>query len=248
MLSYDFVSLDERNDFTAAVPWSGDLGSFECRLEEGQLLAVPQSHYSGTDSARQELEPHLRAWELAADMVHGLRISFRFSSARVVDRRPTAGSATLAVEALDAGAAFDEVKVTIGHSAYPAPPARPLVESPLVQALRRLVHDLRAGQRMLVIANLLLSGLEWEYRGKDRAAAAISVAPRILKKLGHLAVKNDPAERRKVEGLVAPLTEAEKHWIRAVLPELVLRTAEAAAGTQGPMLTMADLPPLTPSS
>jgi len=48
MLSYDFVSLDERNDFTATVPWSGDLGDFECRLEAGQLQAVPRAHYFDT--------------------------------------------------------------------------------------------------------------------------------------------------------------------------------------------------------
>ena len=63
-LSYDFVSLDERDDFTAAAPWSGDVGDFECRLEAAQLQAGPRRHYSDAATARRELEPYLRAWAL----------------------------------------------------------------------------------------------------------------------------------------------------------------------------------------
>lgn len=244
ILSYDFVSLDERNDFTATVPWSGDLGDFECRLEAGQLQAVPRAHYYDAASARQELEPHLRAWELVADMERGLPISFRFSGAEVVDRQPTPGSASVAAQLAEAGAAADSLTISVGHSAYPAPRPRPLALSPLVQELRGLVQDLRTGHRMLVIANLILSGLEFEYGGRTRAASAIGVSLLVLRTLGRLAARNDPAERRKVEGPIDPLTEAEKQWIQAVLPRLVLQVAEAAAGSQPSTLTMADLPPL----
>jgi hypothetical protein len=244
MISYDFVSLNERDDFTAAVPWSGVLDNFECRLDKGQLQAVPQKHYSDAVSARQELERHLREWELVADINLALHISFRFSGARVVDRRPIPGSVNVAVQAAEAAAGFDSVTVRIGHSAYPTPPVRSLVLSPLVQELRGLLHDLRTGQRMLVIANLILSGVEYEYGGKQRTSSMIAVSLPVLRTLGRLAAKNDPAERRKVEGPITPLIQDEKQWIQAVLPRLVLQVAEVAAGSQPPMLTMADFPPL----
>ena len=244
MISYDFVSLNERDDFTAAVPWSGVLGDFECRLDKGQLQAVPQKHYSDAVPARQALEGHLREWELVADISLALQISFRFSGARVVDRQPMPGSVNVAVQAVEAAASFESVSVTIGHSAYPSPPVRPLALSPLVQELRRLLHDLRTGQRVLVIANLILAGVEYEYGGKRRTSSAIAVSLPVLRTLGRLAAKNDPAERRKVEGPIAPLTQNEKQWIQAVLPRLVLQVAEVAAGSQPPVLTMADFPPL----
>lgn len=244
MLSYDFVSLDERNDFSAAVPWSGDLGYFDCRLEKGQFKAIPQRHYSDAASARQELEPHLRGWELVADIESGLRISFRFSGARIVDRQPVPGSVTVAAQAAEAVGSVESATIRVGHSAYPTPPPRPLALSPLVQELRGLLQDLRTGHRMLVIANLILSSVEFEYGGKKRAESAIAVSGPVLRTLGRLAARNDPAERRKVDGPIVPLTLAEKHWIEAVLPKLVLQVAEATAGSQPPMLTMADLPPL----
>lgn len=213
VLSYEFISLDENQDFTGAKPWSGLLDDFECRLEAGHLEAVPKKHFGIEAAARQEFEPHLRAWELQAELQDQLRVCFRFSSARLVDRQPTGGSVTVAVAAVEAGGAVDTATVTVGHSTYPAPPADPLAVSPLVKELLGWTRDLRAGQRMLVIAYLVLTRLEFEYGGRSAAASALQIEPLVLSMLGRLGVKNDPAERRKVKGAVDPLTETEKQWV-----------------------------------
>jgi hypothetical protein len=244
VLNYQFISIEENNDFTAATPWSGRLGDFECRLEAWSLEAIPNKHFASEASARQELEPHLRAWELWAELQDELRLSFRFSSARVVDRQPGAGSVTVAVAAAEAAGAVETATVIKGHSSYPAPSAGPLATSPLVSELLGWVRDLRAGHRMLVIAYLILTRLEFEYGDRRSAASALNVEPLVLSTLGRLSVKNDPAERRKVKGVANPLTEPEKQWIRAVLPRLALQAATAAAGAQPSRLTMADLPSL----
>jgi hypothetical protein len=76
---------------------------------------------------------------------------------------------------------------------------------------------------MLVPAYLLLTRLEFEYGGRDQAASALNVAAQIPRKLGELTAKNDPAERRKVNGPVTLLTEPKRQWLRAVIPRLVLR-------------------------
>jgi hypothetical protein len=177
-------------------------------------------------------------------MKGGLRIAFRFSGAKVVDRHLTPGSVCVAAQVAEAVGSVDSVTVRVGHSVYPAPPPRPLILSPLVQELRSLLQDLRAGHRLLVIANLILMGLEFEYGGKKKVESAINVSLHVLSTLGRLAARNDPAERRKVEGPIAPLTDAEKQWIKAVLPRLVLQAAGATAGALPSKLTMADLPPL----
>lgn len=90
----------------------------------------------------------------------------------------------------------------------------------------------------------MLTRLEFEYGGREAAAAPLNVQPQILRTLGRLSVKNDPVERRKVEGAPVPLTESEKEWIRAVLPKLVIQAARADSGDQPSKLTMADLPSL----
>ncbi len=244
MLNYEFISLQENHDFTNASPWSGRLGYFQCRLEGGRLETVPNKHFASEASARQELEPYLRAWELRAELQDELRVCFRFSSARVVERQPTDGSVAVAVAAAEAAGAAEAATVTIGHSAYPAPSAVPLAASSLVNELLGWVRDLRAGYRMLVVAYLVLTRLEFEYADRGSAGTALNAHPLVLSTLGKLSVKNDPAERRKVKGAIAPLTESEKKWIRAVLPRLVLQAATAVTGAQPSGLTMADLPPL----
>jgi hypothetical protein len=97
---------------------------------------------------------------------------------------------------------------------------------------------------MLVPAYLVLTRLEFEYGGRDQAAAALNVSPRVLRKLGELTTRNDPAERRKVKGSVNPLAEPERTWLFAVIPRLVLQVAEIEAGSTPPVLDMAALPPV----
>ena len=245
VLYYRFTSLNERHDFSRAAAWQGSLGGFDCHLADGQLEARPQAHYANTQSARDALDPHLRAWVLWSELKDQIRIKFEAGAARVVDGN------TSAVEA-EAGAASgvgiaNDATVKLGHSSYPPPSPRPLAASTLVQELLRWVRDLRERRLpMLVTANLFQTRLLFEYGGVDRAAAALNVTPQVLRKLGELSAKNDPDERRKVAGPVVRLTQAEHGWILAVLPRLTVQVAEIAAGSSPPRLTMADtaLPPL----
>jgi hypothetical protein len=141
----------------------------------------------------------------------------------------------------------NDATVRLGHGFYPAPSTKSLAMSPLVEELLGWVRELRERQqRMLVIAYLVLSRLEFEYLGypgrhkRDRVAGALNVARPVLDRLGKLAVKSDPAERRKVEGPPDSLTEEERQWLLAVLPKLTEQVAAVAAGSSPPQLTMAD--------
>lgn len=245
LLSYDFVLQDTHHDFGSSEPWAGQLGDFDCRLEKGRLQATPQQHYVDVEPAREDLEPYLHAWELDSELEHGLRFRFRFSSAKVVDRDPTPGSASVAAQGVATLTLVGGGKVQIGHSRYPAPPVQPVARSPLVDELMGWIWEMRTGHRLLVIAYLVLTRLEFEYGGRGEAASALNVTRSVLETLGRLGVKNDPTERRKVKGPISPLSPAEKEWIRAVLLRLVHQAAEVAAGAQPPAVTMADLPSLS---
>jgi hypothetical protein len=93
---------------------------------------------------------------------------------------------------------------------------------------------------MLIPADLFLTRLEAEHRGRAQAAAALNVSEPVLGKLGELAARNDPLHRRKVKGPPQPLTEAERRWLMAVLPRLTRHVAEIEAGSNPPQLNMAD--------
>jgi len=242
-LTYDLVPVDERYDFSSAVPWNGRLGSWECRLEAARLEAVPSEHYADEGAARQGLESHLRAWELSAELEQGVRFRFRFSVARVIDRQSIPGVVDLAATVVGKSGMTGQLTIVHRLSAYPPPSAKQLVSSALVEELLGWVRELREGRgRKLVIAYLVLTRLEYEFGGRKSAASTLRVSMRILDRLGELSEKNDPAERRKVKGPIASLSDAERRWIDAVVPKLVLQTA--AMGSQPSMLTMADLPPL----
>jgi hypothetical protein len=242
-LTYDLVPVEERYDFSSAAPWSGRLGSWECRLEAARLEAVPSEHYADEAAARQGLESHLRAWELSAELEQRVGFRFRFSVARVIDRQPIPGVVDLAATVVGESGMSGQPSIVHRLSAYPAPSAQQLVSSALVEELLGWVRELREGRgRKLVIAYLVLTRLEYEFGTRKSVASTLRVSMPILNRLAVLSVKNDPAERRKVKGPIASLSDAERRWIDAVVPKLVLQTATMES--QRSMLDMADLPPL----
>jgi hypothetical protein len=248
-LNYEFRSLEDRHDFSQAAAWEGDLGGFRCRLDQGTLEARPRAHYANVDSARHALERHLRAWELWSELNNIIRVEFLYKSAQVVDRQSTPDSVSVAVdaEAAEVVVVADDATVKLGHGEYPAPPSMDLVTSPLVEELLGWVRDLREGrQRMLVLTYLFFTRLKYEYNDEIHAAAALRVSRKVLVTLRKLAGNNDPSERRKVEGPIQRLTEAERGWITAALPRLTQQVAEIEAGSSPPKLNMGppDLPRL----
>jgi hypothetical protein len=248
-LNYEFRSLEDRHDFSQAAAWEGDLEDFHCRLDQGILEVRPRTNYTTTDAARQALEPHLHAWELWAELTNMIRVEFRYKSAQVVDRQATPDSVSVAAyaELAEALGVANDVTVKIGHGEYPLPPSKDLATSPLVEELLGWVRDLREGrQRILVLAYLFFTRLRYEYNGEVAAAAALKVSRNVLGALRKLAAKNDPSERRKVDGPIQRLTDAERGWITAALPRLTQQVAEIEAGSSPPKLNMGppDLPPL----
>jgi hypothetical protein len=240
-LNYEFRSLEDRHDFSQAIAWEGDLGHFRCRLHQGILEVRPQAQYTSVDAARQALERHLRAWELWSELNNSIRVEFRYKSAQVVDRQSTPDSVSVAAhpEVVEVVVVANDATVKLGHGEYPPPSPKQLATSPLVEELLGWVRDLREGrQRMLVLTYLFFTRLQYEYNGEVAAAAALKVSRKVLVTLRKLAAKNDPNERRKVEGPIQRLTEAERGWITAALPRLTQQVAEIEAGSSPPKLNM----------
>jgi hypothetical protein len=240
VLIYAFFSMDERHDFSRAAARDVNLGGFNCYLERGTLVARPEGHYPDVERAREALDPHLRAWELRAELEDAIRIEFRFDWAQ--------GAFGTQVALQSAVGVTDKLTVVEEHRSYPPPSPKALEASAVVEDLLGWVRDLRGRrQPMLVLAYLFLTRLEFDYDDRAEAAAALNVSQPVLNVLGRLSEKNDPDERRKVKRRrpVERLTEAERQWLLAALPRLALQVSEVeAAGSAPTQLTMRDLPSL----
>jgi hypothetical protein len=240
ILTYELAVLDDRHDFTRAGAWDGDVGGFKCHLEGGTLEARSKADFADVERAKEALDPHLRAWALRAELEDGIRMEFRFRSARGLH-----GTHLMVDSAIEVDEAL---AIRVGHGSYPAPSPKALAATPLVEDLLGWVRQLREGrQPMLVLVFLFLTRLEFDYKDRAEAAAGLNVSRPILNTLGRLSEKNDPEERRKVKRgqSVERLTEAERRWLLAALPRIALHVAEVeASGSRPPQLTMDDLPPL----
>jgi len=243
-LVYRFLSLDDRRDFSQAAAWEGDVGGFSCRLDGGELKARPQDHYPNPQLAREALEPYLRAWELWSELENAMRIQFKYGGARVVD--PTSGATTAELVADSITQSSGLANLNLGGDSYPRPSPKALATPPLVEELLGWVRELREGrQRMLVLAYLFFTRLTYEYGNEVRAAAKLNMSRKVLRTLRRLAAKNDPRHRRKIEGEIQPLSNAERFWITVALPRITRHVAEVAAGSNPPKLNMG--PPELPS-
>jgi hypothetical protein len=240
LLTYELVLLDDRHDFERASAWDGDIGGFTCHLEGGTLEARSKANFADVERAQEALDPHLRAWALQAELEDGIRMEFRFRSARGPRGTHVMVDSAIGVE--------EALAIRVGHGSYPAPSPKALAATPLVEDLLGWVRQLRERrQPMLVLVYLFLTRLEFDYKDRGEAAAGLSVSKPVLNTLGQLSEKNDPEERRKLKRgqPVEPLTAAERRWLLAALPRLALHVAEVEApGSTPAQLTMDDLPPL----
>ena len=243
-LTYDFEVLDNSHDFSNAEPMDVALPGFQCRLEGAKLRVTPLDHYSDVDEVQAVLEKRLEAWEVVAEIERDVRVKFWFVEGWVADRQPdpegAAGRGTVSTRLTLGGSG------TLVHSSYPAPPPDHFAASDLVQVLRRIYGDHRTrGQRLLVSAQLALTKLEHAFGGRKKAAKALGICSKVLRKLGELGNRHDPVRGRKFHGSPEPLIAEEVVWVNDVLRLLPRRAGEVASGAPDlPFVRLSDLPPL----
>ena len=101
-LSYVVIWLDANRRVSDDAPLvQVAVRGFDCQLRNGTLAAVPSDDYADVDSAKDALEPGLRAWEAYCEVVHGLPFRFRFAgpSIQTVDEHGVPGTAKVVAQA-----------------------------------------------------------------------------------------------------------------------------------------------------
>jgi hypothetical protein len=249
-LTYTVTWLDDRRRVSDDAPTiEAPIRGFDCRLVGGILTAVPGDDYADPDSAKDALEPGLRAWEAHSEIIEGLSFRFRSSgsSTVTVDEHGNPGPDRVAVMA-DIAWAVDALSVV--QDSFPEPNAAISVEGLITSSLRSRWRSMEAGHEPLTsCAYWLLTRIEREFGpSRKEAARKLQVDPKVLNQVGMLTSASDPDHGRKVGADKAKdhvLIGGEAGWLQAAGKLLIRRVLEYEAGIANlPILSMNDLPAL----
>lgn len=241
-----------------------ETSSFRLELADGLLSVQMKEHHPTVDSARQQVEPLLEAWELDSALTREhswLKFVFDPGGTRIVDRNPPPLPAghVQGVGACMVGRATASATGTVTppeFPAYPKPPAD-FASSPEIQVMVSRYERAIWGDefRLLAESYAILTLLEKSIGTKPLSRAELGKFLRadipVLSKLSELAsIRGNLNEARKFDHKVppTPLTSQENAWLRAALKKLIRRRGEIEHAPQSasslPQITMNDLPPL----
>lgn len=246
--------------------------AYRLRLENGVLTVEMREHHPTPESARERVEPLLKAWELSAGFMRDriwLKFVFEPEGTKIVDRHPlpsepgelrphTLGAFVRAEGTATAAIARRPLKE------YPKPPRGfEVPKSPkgvsdlevLFDRYQRAVWEDQS--QLLSVGYVCLSYLEGTTGLSGSAGARGEVVRRyrierpVLKKLGDLVSEHgniQEARKLDVGAKLTPLMEPERLWVQAAIKTLIRRKAEydhdPGRATSLPEITMSDLPPL----
>jgi hypothetical protein len=246
---------DEAISFDRPPPVERQTEAFHMRLADEVATFDMVEHHASEESARQSVEPFLRAWELDAALRSGRpEIGFVFQDSEIVDRDPPppgTGQVIYAKAAMAAAAALTATAhVTRGR--YPEPPQAFIVSPDVETMWHRYVGYLEGRERLADMAYACLTVLEGSAGSRDKAAGTYRISNSVLGTLGRLTTEiGDGETARKFNRLKErrPHTAAERAWIEAAVKALIRRAGEWVASPEvsRPQLTMNDLPKLASS-
>jgi len=225
-------------------PLDVELEGFRGRLSDGRLNLVAVAEWSHLEAAREALEPQLRAWELSALLERGAHVvEFRFAAGHLEEVTPDRRDATISVSGLGVSVGMASLQVVLGR--YPEPP-RAAGWNADVEAIARRYRAIVEGREPILAGGYaMLTALEVLAGDENRITEMFGISRRVLTRLGVITSRRgDMSTARKVQKDLQPLDPAEKAWLERVLPAIVRRVSQRAAGVVPTQLTLGDLPPL----
>jgi acyl-CoA synthetase (AMP-forming)/AMP-acid ligase II len=175
--------------FDQPPPVGRETEAFRVRLADDIVTFEMVEHHASEESARECVEPYLRAWELDAALRFGHpEISFEFRDADIIDRDPPppgTGQVICAKAAIAAAAALSAA-AHVSRARYPDPPEG-FVVSPDVETMwRRYVGYLERRERLADMGYACLTVLKGSARGRDKAAKRYAISETVLRRLAQL--------------------------------------------------------------
>ena len=223
-------------------------------MEAGTATIYPANHYPAAATAREAVEPMLRAWEIDRALANnGPVMTFQYRNGELVDRNPlpppAPGEAIKASFNIQLGDVMVNFKGQVKWPVveYPRPPET-FQYTPDVETLwNRYQGYLKGREPLLSMAYFCLTILESQApdgKGKrrSRAAAHYQIDDAVLDKLGELTARRGGPDTARKAGLWPSLTQTEEKWIEHAIRTVIRRVGEQAPDRTLDQITMADLP------
>lgn len=242
-------------DYSAAEPLEREEEAFTVHVRHEEVRFEMKHHYSSTNDAREALDEYIRAWEFEAGLRYGPdAFGLEFRKPEIEDRKPTPG--VISPDVLDVAVAV-EGHLTIGYSAYPAPPSTIKVTDDARSMYDRFVRSLAGNEPLASMAYFCLTVLKASVdqpsqkrrrrRDKKRPTAAdkYRIEERILSEISRLSSVKGGADARKANGTGSDFTAEDRRFLTEAVKKIIYRMAEAACGSETlSTIRLCDLPPL----
>jgi len=241
----------ESVSFDQAPPIEGTIEDIRYILRDGKLHIEPTDHFTTVDEARANVDPILEAWEIdIALRFRSPELSFRYETAKVIDRDPPPPESRQAVLVASLGEltlAGSAATLLVSRANYPTPP-QTFRTNPDVETLWMRYQGYRHSREPLPsMAYFCLTMLESIAVSRENAATAFKISPRVLRKMGQLtSERGGPFSARKYGAIKSgsPLSASEVQWLEEAVKVIIRRVGEAHAIDALPTITLNDLPPL----
>jgi hypothetical protein len=234
-------------DYAKADPLSRDMPGFTGRIENGRCEVTMKTHHATVETARAEVEPFLRAWEMTAALAFTPgELRFFYHQFKMIDRDPLGGRPIVPGSSTSVDIAIRISPTQIARSKYPDPPVQIARDATVDLMFERYCLYRWHRTTLADAVNYCITALVMSGGRRSGAARRFGVAKTVLNKAGELAGKKGGIEARKAQGAAATFTIAERQWLEEAIKRLILRAGEVAGNPSAsfPQITMVDLPPL----
>lgn len=256
-LIYD-IEHDRTVSYEGAAPIEIERPQFRLKVEDGRTRFELKEHYATEQKARAVVDAFIEQWEFEETLETGPgQFALRFEKSEIMDRNPTPGVLSVSAHPVSWKFTVSSATGTVSRR-YPKSPSEPKanIHDPDVETMHYRFTRYRKGHEELSsMAYFCLTMLEYKFRGNSREKAArhFCVATDVLNNIGRLtgdkAGKGGRGARKAVdgEGIPEDFSPGEKCFLEHAIKHLILQAARVAAPskTDLPIVTMADLPPLS---
>ena len=227
--------VSNQNDLTNEdlVAYDTDYAKF-C-LSKGILNAKLQDPTSSLEEARNNIDPVVRAWEFESEIRSGFPvIKFEFVPSIISD------SNSVKISTVDGWCDQEELDIRLRYP--PGPTIR--VTSYMENMWNRYSRSKSGiGESLQSAMYYSLTVIEDKFGSRKKAAVALNVDLKILRKIGELSsTKGNSATARKVSAANSSLTLVEKKWLNITIRNVLLQLGYIAANLSPPPVKMEDLP------
>ena len=213
-------------------------------LENDILTCELITHFPDIDSARELIEPFLRAWELDAALKNGSEyFNFVFKKAEIINSAPSPNNASIEIILQCPPLPNTRVSFHLTNPIFPNPPLG-FSTNPDVETLWFRYKMYQEGKEpLLSMAYFCYSYLTYLSGNQKEASSTYFIKLDVLKKLSELtSTRGDKKTARKIKNHdFQPLTGQEQKWIEECVKKIIRRLGENITSSTS-MITMADLP------